>query len=293
MKKYLPCFWSFFVLGLLIAPIRGGYLDFGPFEGFCLSSFAGALIGYFLLWHFLSKQNSAWTWVAALVGLYLLSLPVHLINPSGTMGHLLEMVIHFVALLCAFASYRYMKNKYVRYVFTLLVFIGVYGLSVPGYAKWVHYLDFGTSSSGIIRQQEQEKVDDVCFLTEEGDSIRLSSWRGKTLVLDFWSRHCGSCWRAFPQVQALYEKYRDSSDVTVASVFVAGKEDDWEKAREQFRQDYSFPVYHVNWKDAFLKEWKIKVVPTVVIFDAEGKMFFRGNIANAENYLQKAFPVEE
>lgn len=290
MKKYLPCFLSFFVLGLLIAPMRGGYFDFGPFEGFCLSSFAGALVGYFLLWHFLSKQNSVWTWVAAMAGLFLFTFPMHLIHPIGTMGHLLEMVIHFVALLCAFASYRYVKNKYVRYVFTLFVFIGVYWLSVPGYAKWVHYLNFGTPSGEL---KQQERADDVCFLTEKGDSIRLSSWRGKTLVLDFWDRRCGICWHTFPRVQALYEKYRGSSDVAVASVFVADKEDDWEKACEKFRKDYSFPVYHVNWKDAFLKDWKIKVVPTVVILDAEGKMFFRGNIVNAENYLQKAFPVEE
>ena len=150
MKNYLFCFISFLVLGLLMMPIRGGYLDFGPFEGFCLSSFTGALVGYFLLWHFLSKQNSVWTWVAAMVGLYLFSLPVHLINPSGTMGHLLEMVIHFVALLCAFASYRYMKNKYVRYVFTLLVFIGIYWLSVSGYRMWIHYLGFETFD-GLIR----------------------------------------------------------------------------------------------------------------------------------------------
>ncbi len=290
MKKYLPCFLSFLALGLLMLPMRIGILDMGPLQGFCLSSFAGALMGYFLLWYFLSKQNSVWTWVAAMAGLFLFTFPMHLINPIGTMKHLLEMVIHFVALFCAFASYRYMKNKYVRYVFTLLVFIGVYGMSVPMYYKWVHYVSFGTPS-GMLKQQE--RADDVCFLTEEGDSIRLSSWRGKTLVLDFWDRRCGICWHTFPQVQALYEKYRDSSDVTVASVFVAGKEDDWEKAREKFRQDYSFPVYHVNWKDAFLEEWKIDRVPTVIILDAEGKMFFRGNLMNAENYLQKAFPVEE
>ena len=150
MKNYLFCFISFLVLGLLMIPMRGGYLDFGPFEGFCLSSFAGSLIGYFLLWYFLSKQNTVWMWGTAILGLFLFTLPIHVIKPQETMVSLLEMVVHFVALSCAYIAYRYLKNIYVRGVFSLFVFIGVYWLSVPCYRMWIHYLGFGTFD-GIIR----------------------------------------------------------------------------------------------------------------------------------------------
>ena len=42
-----------------------------------------------------------------------------------------------------------------------------------------------------------------------GDTIKLSSFRGKIVMIDFWASWCGPCRIANPHVVKLYEKYKD------------------------------------------------------------------------------------
>ena len=43
----------------------------------------------------------------------------------------------------------------------------------------------------------------------EGDGIKLTDFRGKYVLIDFWASWCGPCRRENPNVVKLYEKYKD------------------------------------------------------------------------------------
>ena len=50
---------------------------------------------------------------------------------------------------------------------------------------------------------------DIRLPNPEGDTLSLSDFRGKVLLVDFWASWCGPCRRENPHVKKLYEKYKD------------------------------------------------------------------------------------
>ena len=76
----------------------------------------------------------------------------------------------------------------------------------------------------------------------DGRSVRLSDHLGKDVVLiDFWATFCKPCLAAMPQLDALYEKYRDRGFV-VLGVSIDGPDSVAEVRSEVSKLGVSFPI---------------------------------------------------
>jgi thiol-disulfide isomerase/thioredoxin len=58
-------------------------------------------------------------------------------------------------------------------------------------------------------QQAIESASDVPITKLDGGAFKLSDFRGKVLVVDFWATNCPPCVRLIPQLAELSRKYRD------------------------------------------------------------------------------------
>ena len=87
-----------------------------------------------------------------------------------------------------------------------------------------------------------DQVESFVLKDLEGRTWTEKDWRGREVILRFWSVSCAACIENFPESQKLWEAHRDSKDILFLTVNLDEGPDrlrDWFK---ELRDEYSFPV---------------------------------------------------
>lgn len=104
-----------------------------------------------------------------------------------------------------------------------------------------------------------------------GNSIALSSLRGKYVLLDFWASWCGPCRAENPNVVRMYNKFRDKG-FEIYSVSLDQAKANWTKA---IRNDH-LTWTHVSdlkfWQSAAAQQYGVQAIPATFLLDKEGKI---------------------
>ena len=112
---------------------------------------------------------------------------------------------------------------------------------------------------------------DFALADTSGKILKLSSLRGKYVLVDFWASWCAPCRRENPNVVKAYKKFHDKG-FDIVGVSLDTKKDAWLKA---INHD-GLTWYHVSelkgWNGNIEKDFGIKVVPTNFLLDKDGKV---------------------
>ncbi|MDF1549082.1 MAG: TlpA disulfide reductase family protein, partial [Bacteroidales bacterium] len=110
----------------------------------------------------------------------------------------------------------------------------------------------------------------------DGKNIKLSSLRGKYVLVDFWAAWCGPCRRESPNMVAVYKKY-NKKGFEIYSVSLDQKKDEWENA---IKKDGLGAWAHVSdlkyWSSQAAKDYNVDAIPFTVLLDKEGKIIAKG-----------------
>ncbi len=138
-----------------------------------------------------------------------------------------------------------------------------------------------------------DQAPDIAQTSPQGDTIRLSEYKGQYVLLDFWSSWCGPCRADFKGMKEVYKKYHKMG-FEIFGVSCDKKKSDWLKAIEHD----SLPWIAVSDLKGFQNEaflaYDIKGVPTYILIDREGTIIEK-NFNGSEYYdaaLKEIFEKE-
>ena len=104
-----------------------------------------------------------------------------------------------------------------------------------------------------------------------GKMIKLSSLRGKYVLVDFWASWCAPCRKENPNVVAAYQKYHDKG-FEIVSISLDTQKDAWLNAIHMDGLDWKHVSDLKGWQSGLVKEYGVTVVPTSFLINKEGKV---------------------
>jgi len=144
----------------------------------------------------------------------------------------------------------------------------------------------GTGEAETTGDPESELAPDFTVYDAEGNAHKLSDFRGKPVVLNFWASWCGPCKSEMPDFDDAYKKYGEDIHFVMVNL-TDGSQETVESASTFISQSgYSFPVYYDTDMDA-AATYGVNSVPITFFIDSSGAIVAYGSGAlTAENLEQ-------
>ena len=114
----------------------------------------------------------------------------------------------------------------------------------------------------------RKKAQDFTLADASGKKIRLSSLKGKVVVLDFWATWCHGCKEEIPWFMEFEKRYKDRG---LAVLGVSLDEDGW-KAVKPFLETTKINYRIVLGGEDIAKLYDVEAMPQTVLIDRQGRI---------------------
>jgi len=137
----------------------------------------------------------------------------------------------------------------------------------------------GTPSGGNVAA-------DFVLQDMNGKDVRLSDYRGKVVLLEFWATWCPPCRASIPGIEKLFKSYKDKGLVILA---VSLDEGGWDSVKS-FISSNGMTYTVLKGNDEVSASYQVRTIPMMLIVDKDGRISKRylgfGNEEDLEKDIQ-------
>lgn len=134
-----------------------------------------------------------------------------------------------------------------------------------------------------------QQAPDFTITDDTGKEFKLSEYKGKYVMLDFWASWCAPCRSENPNVVRLYNQYKGNG-FNIVGISLDEDKKAWQQAIEDDQLTWRHAIETQRFDGKLIKEYRIEAIPSTFIIDPSGKIIaknLRG--ADLEDFLKNTF----
>jgi peroxiredoxin len=162
------------------------------------------------------------------------------------------------------------RKEHMKKWIVITVLISLVGFGWYDYAtKPTNSLKDNPASQLPIGINEQNIAPNFTLKTLDGQTVKLSDFRGKKVILNFWATWCPPCRAEIPDMQQFYEKHK-AEGIEILAVNATETEKSAENIKK-FAETYemTFPIL-LDEKSNVAHTFQAQTIPTSYIIDTDG-----------------------
>lgn len=135
-------------------------------------------------------------------------------------------------------------------------------------ALFLIVISFSTVSAQI---KLGDTFPDVQLQNDKNSAVKLNSFKGKTVLVDFWASWCAPCRLANKKLVKLYDKYKNQN-FEIVGISIDTDKAKWLKAIEKDKLKHQQLIDPKGFDAKTAITFGVEALPAAYLFDASGKL---------------------
>ena len=182
-------------------------------------------------------------------------------------------------------------------ILKLLIWILLFAVIIAGASVLYDHLRSQMAPVGLATETTSSETastatpaPDFTVYDIDGNAYKLSDFRGKPVILNFWASWCGPCQMEMPDIESAWQEYGEEIHFLIVDL-TDGSQETVEKASAYINENgYTFPVYFDTAMEGAYA-YGVTGIPVTYFIDAEGNFVAYYQSAMSAEILQQGIDM--